>query len=66
MVEPVGAGDIVAGVLSALFEVQSPSHLRKSGAIIGAVVDSTYGDIEGLPNKKLIKQFIHGKRDVIR
>lgn len=67
VVDPVGAGDgFAAGVLSALLEGQTLKEAVLTGSVIGAMVVSTYGDIEGLPDKKSIEQFLHGKRDIIR
>src|SRR5699024_9504032 len=47
VVDPIGAGDgFNAGVLSSLLEEKSIKESVKTGSIIGAMVVSTYGDIE--------------------
>lgn len=67
VVDPVGAGDgFASGVLASLLEEKSLEEAVKVGAVIGAMVVSTFGDIEGLPDKKSIEQYLNGKRDVIR
>ncbi|WP_449355179.1 sugar kinase [Virgibacillus natechei] len=67
VVDPVGAGDgFAAGVLSSLLEEKSLRIAVELGAVIGAIMVSTNGDIEGLPDKETIEQFTNRKRDVIR
>lgn len=67
VVDPVGAGDgFAAGVLAALLEKQSLEEAVRLGTVIGAMVVSTYGDVEGLPDKQMMEQFMYGKHDVIR
>jgi 2-dehydro-3-deoxygluconokinase len=67
VVDPVGAGDgFAVGILSSLIDGKSLEEAVQIGAVIGAMVVSTYGDIEGLPDRQSIEYYLHGKRDVIR
>lgn len=60
VIDPVGAGDgFAAGVLSGLLDKLTISETVKRGCAIGAMVCSTNGDIEGLPSKSELNQFIH-------
>src|SRR5699024_645529 len=67
VVDPIGAGDgFNAGFLSSILEGKSIEEGVKTGSIVGAMVVSTYGDIEGLPNKRSINQFLYDNQDVVR
>jgi 2-dehydro-3-deoxygluconokinase len=67
VVDPVGAGDgFAAGVLSALLEGMTLENAVERGSVIGAIVVSTEGDIEGLPTKRQLERFLHKNQDVIR
>lgn len=52
VVDTIGAGDAFnAGFLSGLLENQSIEQCGKMGALMGAFAVSTYGDVEGLPDR---------------
>jgi 2-dehydro-3-deoxygluconokinase len=67
VVDPVGAGDgFAAGVLSGLLEGLSIKGAIQRGCAVGAMVTTVNGDIEGLPDRKLLEQFIHSTEDINR
>lgn len=67
VVDPIGAGDgFAAGVLSALLEKNNLRAAVQRGSIVGAMVISVAGDIEGLPTIEQIHSFTHTKSDVLR
>ena len=56
IVDPVGAGDgFSAGVLSGLLDGLSLRESVTIGCAIGAIVTTTNGDIEGLPDRDTLK-----------
>lgn len=58
VVDSVGAGDgFAAGVLSSLLEGKTLKQAVERGALIGSLVVSTAGDIEGLPTRRQLKQY---------
>ncbi|MGB8269325.1 MAG: PfkB family carbohydrate kinase, partial [Priestia megaterium] len=68
-IDPVGAGDgFAAGILSGLIDKSSLKETVKRGCAIGAMVVTVEGDIEGLPDKKELYEFMNAitKEDVIR
>ncbi|OLS40773.1 sugar kinase [Bacillus sp. MRMR6] len=69
VVDPVGAGDgFAAGVLSGMLEHMSLKDCVKRGCAIGAMVTTTRGDIEGLPDRDLLNSFMQSSKndDVLR
>lgn len=67
VVDPIGAGDgFAAGVLSALLDGRSLKEAVERGSIVGAMVITVEGDIEGLPTLEEIEQFGKQRRDVLR
>ncbi|MFY4776939.1 sugar kinase [Metabacillus sp. RGM 3146] len=65
--DPVGAGDgFAAGVLSGLLDGFSLKEAVSRGCAIGAMVTTVNGDIEGLPDRKTLEQFLSGQDDVSR
>lgn len=63
VIDPVGAGDgFAGGFISGLLDGLSLSEAVKRGCAIGAMVTSVHGDVEGLPDRRLLEQFIN-KRD---
>jgi 2-dehydro-3-deoxygluconokinase len=59
VVDPVGAGDgFAAGVISGLIENLSIKQAIQRGCAIGAIVTTVKGDIEGLPDKEILRQFV--------
>ncbi len=60
VVDPVGAGDgFAAGVLSGLLDHLTIGEAVKRGCAIGAMVCSVNGDIEGLPDREELNQFMN-------
>lgn len=67
VIDPIGAGDgFAAGVLTALLEEKTLKEAVERGAVIGAMVVTVEGDIEGLPTLKQIDQFLASSQDVLR
>jgi 2-dehydro-3-deoxygluconokinase len=67
VIDPVGAGDgFASGLLAGLLEEKSLKESVNLGAIIGAMVVTVRGDIEGLPERDAIQQFFENKTDVMR
>jgi 2-dehydro-3-deoxygluconokinase len=69
VIDPVGAGDgFAAGLLSGLLEGLSIYESVKRGCAIGAMVVMVNGDIEGLPDRELLAEFIQtsNQDDVLR
>ncbi|MGG3623661.1 sugar kinase [Bacillus gobiensis] len=60
VVDPVGAGDgFAAGVISGLIENAGIEKAVQRGCAIGAIVTTVNGDIEGLPDKEILRHFVH-------
>ncbi|MBP1080919.1 sugar/nucleoside kinase (ribokinase family) [Bacillus capparidis] len=60
VVDPVGAGDgFAAGVISGLIENAGIEKAVQRGCAIGAIVTMVNGDIEGLPDKEILRHFVH-------
>ncbi len=70
VIDPVGAGDgFAAGVISQLLEGGSLAEMTEYGNAVGAFVVQMSGDIEGVPTKPQLEQFIKSgnrKTDVER
>ncbi|MEW5323658.1 sugar kinase [Geobacillus thermoleovorans] len=70
IVDPVGAGDgFAAGVISGLLRNVSISEAVRRGNAVGAIVVGTNGDVEGLPTREELDEFLQGaayQRDVKR
>jgi 2-dehydro-3-deoxygluconokinase len=67
VVDPIGAGDgFAAGVLSSLLEGNPLKEAVERGSVIGAMMVTVGGDIEGLPTLKDIEAFLKRKQDVLR
>ncbi|WP_245831027.1 sugar kinase [Sediminibacillus massiliensis] len=67
VIDPIGAGDgFAAGVLSGLLEGASLKEAVERGALIGAMIVTVGGDIEGLPTKAQIDAFKSTTQDVVR
>lgn len=69
VVDPVGAGDgFAAGLVSGLLENLPINQAVKRGTFTGALVVKVKGDIEGLPEKKRLINFMNeaNKDDVYR
>jgi 2-dehydro-3-deoxygluconokinase len=69
VIDPIGAGDgFAAGVLSGLLDELSIREAVKRGCAIGAIVTTVHGDIEGLPDKEALEEYMNrtDKEDVIR
>jgi 2-dehydro-3-deoxygluconokinase len=67
--DPVGAGDgFAAGFISGLLQKQSFHVAVEQACNVGAMVTTVAGDIEGLPNKKELNEFMNSENqtDVIR
>ena len=61
-IDPVGAGDaFCAGLLSGLLDGQPFREAIKRGAALGALCVSTFGDYQGLPDRRELEAFIGGK-----
>ncbi|MFA1820808.1 sugar kinase [Virgibacillus oceani] len=64
VIDPVGAGDgFAAGFLSGLIDKLSTEKAVKRGNLIGAFVITQHGDVEGLPDKQEIHEFLSDKRE---
>lgn len=70
IVDPVGAGDgFAAGVISGLLQNVPISEAVRRGNAVGAIVVGTNGDVEGLPTREELDEFLQGaayQRDVKR
>jgi len=69
VIDPIGAGDgFAAGVLSGLLDNLSIYESAKRGCAIGSMVTLVNGDIEGLPDKELLQEYMSStvKEDVTR
>lgn len=67
VVDPVGAGDgFAAGVLTALLEGKSLKAAVERGSVVGAMVVTVAGDMEGLPTIRQMDQFLASNQDVQR
>ncbi|GKU81980.1 sugar kinase [Niallia sp. NCCP-28] len=69
VIDPIGAGDgFAAGVLSGILDNLSIYESARRGCAIGSMVTLVNGDIEGLPDKKLLQEYMSStvKEDVIR
>ena len=69
VIDPIGAGDgFAAGVLSGILDEIPIHEAVKRGCAIGAIVTSVDGDIEGLPDKETLEEYMNqtNKEDVIR
>ncbi|MDH6669700.1 MULTISPECIES: sugar kinase [Paenibacillus] len=65
--DPVGAGDgFAAGLLVGLLEQKPLKEAVELGAIIGAMVVTVKGDVEGLPDRASIESFSMNQRDILR
>jgi 2-dehydro-3-deoxygluconokinase len=63
VVDPVGAGDgFAAGVISGLLRNEPIPEAVRRGNAVGAIVVGTNGDVEGLPNKEELEEFLQGVR----
>ncbi|MEC0297334.1 sugar kinase [Peribacillus frigoritolerans] len=69
VLDPIGAGDgFAAGVLSGLLDARSIQETVKRGCAIGALATRVSGDIEGLPDREALDEYMNriDKEDVIR
>ncbi|RAV04145.1 sugar kinase [Paenibacillus sp. YN15] len=68
VVDPVGAGDgFAAGVLSGLLDGLALPEAVRRGCAIGAAVVTVNGDVEGLPDRQALAEFMNeGGEDVAR
>ncbi|KJE28528.1 phosphomethylpyrimidine kinase family protein [Geobacillus kaustophilus] len=70
VVDPVGAGDgFAAGIISGLLRNEPIPDAVKRGNAVGAIVVGANGDVEGLPSKEELEEFMKGAtyhRDVKR
>ncbi|MFJ5621611.1 sugar kinase [Peribacillus loiseleuriae] len=69
VIDPIGAGDgFACGVLSGMLDELPIIEAVKRGCAIGAIVTTVNGDIEGLPDKERLKEYMNrtNKEDVIR
>ncbi|MGG1685714.1 carbohydrate kinase family protein [Pseudalkalibacillus sp. NRS-1564] len=65
--DPIGAGDgFAAGVLSGLLKGKTFQESVDLGSLIGSIVVSVFGDIEGLPTIQEIESLNATKQDVLR
>ncbi len=67
VVDTVGAGDAFnAGFLAGVIEGRSVEVCGHMGALMGAMAVSSYGDVEGLPNRKAFDGFAENTRIIYR
>lgn len=66
-VDPIGAGDAFnAGFISGILEGRGIEECGKIGNIMGAFAVTTSGDIEGLPGRKELEQFMNRNKEITR
>jgi 2-dehydro-3-deoxygluconokinase len=67
VVDTIGAGDAFnAGFLAGLLEQRPIEQCGKMGALMGALAVSSYGDVEGLPDRKTFDQLMFDTKEVQR
>ncbi|MDT4762778.1 sugar kinase [Sphaerochaeta sp. PS] len=67
VVDSIGAGDAFnAGFISGLLEGKSIETCGKMGAMMGALAVSSYGDFEGLPNRKAFDRMFSNTQEARR
>ena len=67
VVDSIGAGDAFnAGFLCGLLEGRSILTCGKMGAMMGALAVSSYGDVEGLPNRKTFDRLFSNTQETKR
>lgn len=67
VVDTVGAGDAFnAGFLAGVLEGRSVETCGRMGAFMGAMAVSSYGDVEGLPNRKAFDGFAENAHIIYR
>lgn len=67
VVDTIGAGDAFnAGFLAGLLEGLSVEECGKMGSITGSLAVSSYGDIEGLPDRMAFDQIWKNTKEILR
>ena len=67
VVDSIGAGDAFnAGFLSGLLEGHPIETCGKMGSMMGALAVSSYGDVEGLPNRKTFDRLFSNTQETKR
>jgi len=67
VIDPIGAGDgFAAGFLSATLDGLTPAECLQRGNAVGAIVNMTEGDWEGLPTRAELAQFLSQKTESVR
>lgn len=65
VIDPIGAGDgFAAGIISGVLKKQSIEETIMKAHAIGAIVVESSGDVEGLPKKEELNQFLHPKKNI--
>lgn len=67
IVDPIGAGDgFAAGYLSGRLDGLSPDRATDRATAVGALATTVSGDIEGLPTRSELSQFMNDQTDQLR
>lgn len=67
VVDPIGAGDgFAAGYLSGRLDGLSPDRATDRATAVGALATTVTGDIEGLPTRPKLTQFMNDRTDRLR
>lgn len=67
IVDPIGAGDgFAAGYLSGRLDGLSPDRATDRATAVGALATTVTGDIEGLPTRSELSQFMNDQTDQLR
>ncbi|MDQ3813121.1 MAG: sugar kinase [Armatimonadota bacterium] len=67
VIDPIGAGDgFAAGFLSATLDGLSPAECLQRGHAVGALVNMTEGDWEGLPTRAELAHFLSQSTESVR
>ena len=66
-VDTIGAGDAFnAGFLAGILEGRPIQHCGRMGALMGSLAVSSYGDVEGLPDRKAFDELMLNEKEIER
>jgi 2-dehydro-3-deoxygluconokinase len=67
VVDNIGAGDAFnSGFLCGVIEGKNIEMCGKMGAMMGALAVSSYGDVEGLPNREQLENYLNHAHQIYR
>lgn len=67
VVDTIGAGDAFnSGFLAGLLEGKAIEYCGKMGNLMGALAVSSYGDVEGLPDRKALDELLMNAKEIER